>query len=114
MRHQRMFGLCAKSTKSSESKCSPSKKTSNFKNYFNLKIRLNTQYNYKIQNKRLAKVKADVRKRRSERERIEKSKEIELDRRKLKLEEVFTSFHIASSGRIEIAIVCIENSFRSL
>lgn len=110
MRHQRMFGLCAKSTKSSESKCSPSKKTSNF----NLKIQLNTQYNYKIQNKRLAKVKADVRKRRSERERIEKSKEIELDRRKLKLEEVFTSFHIAPSGRIEIAIVCIENSFRSL
>ena len=55
--------------------------------------------------KRLAKVKADVRKRRSEREKIEKSKEVELDRRRLKLEDLFSNFHIESSGRIEIAIV---------
>ena len=54
---------------------------------------------------RLAKVKADVRKRRSEREKIEKAKEKELDRRRQKLEDLFSNFHIESSGRIEISIV---------
>ena len=63
---------------------------------------------------RLAKVKADVRKRRSEREKIEKAKEIELERRKLKLEDLFNNFHIESSGRIEIEIVGVYFSFSTL
>ncbi len=50
-------------------------------------------------------MKADIRKRRSDREQQEKNRQTEMNRRTEKLEELFTKLHIAPSGRIEIDIV---------
>ena len=61
---------------------------------------------FAFQENKLAKVKADVRKRRNERERIEKARELEMERRTLRIEDLFSNFHLLPNGRIETAIVC--------
>jgi hypothetical protein len=61
---------------------------------------------FAFQENKLAKVKADVRKRRNERERIEKARELEMERRTLRIEDLFSNFHILPNGRIETEIVC--------
>lgn len=61
---------------------------------------------FAFQENKLAKVKADVRKRRNERERIEKARELEMERRTLRIEDLFSNFLLLPNGRIETAIVC--------
>jgi hypothetical protein len=56
---------------------------------------------------RLAKQKDDIRKRRTEREKQEKLKQIEQNRRKNEFDRLFTRFYLSEYGRLEIAIVNI-------
>jgi hypothetical protein len=56
---------------------------------------------------RLAKQKEDIRKRRAERDREEKLKQIEHNRRNSEFDRLFNRFYLAEYGRLEIAIVII-------
>ena len=53
----------------------------------------------------MAKIKADVRRRRNEREKIEKNKQMELERRRSHLEKIFQKLLLSPNGRLEISIV---------
>ena len=53
----------------------------------------------------MAKVKEDVRKRRTEREKSQKLKQIEFERRKLEYERLFQNFYLSPNGRLEILVV---------
>ena len=55
-------------------------------------------------------MKADIRKRRNDREKIEKSRQTETNRRCERIESIFDQLHVASNGRIEISIVNLNYS----
>jgi hypothetical protein len=55
----------------------------------------------------LAKQKEDIRKRRAERDREEKLKQIEQKRRNTEFDRLFKRFYLAEYGRLEISIVNI-------
>ena len=59
----------------------------------------------------MAKLKEDVRKRRSERDTQEKMRKIEAQRRKNEFERLFNRFYLSEYGRLEIAIVSNWKSF---
>ncbi len=55
----------------------------------------------------MAKQKEDIRKRRAERDREEKLKQIEQKRRNTEFDRLFKRFYLAEYGRLEISIVNI-------
>lgn len=60
---------------------------------------------FSIQGNKTARIKEDVRKRRTEREQKEKLKQLEINRRKNEFERLFHKFYLSEYGRIEISIV---------
>ncbi|RNA10512.1 EF-hand calcium-binding domain-containing 5 [Brachionus plicatilis] len=60
---------------------------------------------YVLQGNKLATVKENVRKRRSEREKIEKLQKFEISKRKSQIEALFEKFNVPTNGRLEFSIL---------
>ncbi|CAF0711900.1 unnamed protein product [Brachionus calyciflorus] len=60
---------------------------------------------YILQKNKLATIKEDVRKRRTERERQEKAQLLELSKRKSQIEALFDKFNVPTNGRLELSLV---------
>ena len=61
---------------------------------------------------RLARIKADAKKKRDEREKAERLRTVELERRKTCLKKQFLEWNVGDEGKLELAMVsCYFNSF---